>query len=145
MSVGRICPTAAQDFAQPCPHLPVLQELDVSGVVAVPVPAAQHPEPLPAHGVHQGPPVCQHLHLTDLQHAAIVSKAAGTQGHKTRAEMGLWVARELLLLKVPSPKQEKAQEQDVRAGANSEIQSSLLPVLTKRSWRSQPENHSETS
>lgn len=88
MSVGRFCPTAAQGFAQPCPHLLVLQVLDVSSVVAVPVAAAQHPEPLPANGVHQGPPVCQHLHLTDLQHAAIVSKAAGTQGQEMGAEMG---------------------------------------------------------
>lgn len=51
------------------------------------------------------------------------------------------MARELLLLKVTSLKQEKAQEQAGWAGANSEIQSSLLSVLTKRSWRSQPENH----
>lgn len=88
VSMGRFCPTAAQDLAQPCPHLLVLQVLDVSGVVAVPVPAAQHPEPLPADGVHQGPPVRQQLHLTDLQHAAVVSKAAGTQGQKTGAELG---------------------------------------------------------
>lgn len=87
MSAGRFCPSAAQGSAQPCPHLPVLQVLDVSSVVAVPVAAAQHPEPLPADGVHQGPPVCQQLHLTDLQHAAIVSKAAGTQGQH-RAELG---------------------------------------------------------
>ena len=74
----------------PCPHLLVLQVLDVGSVVAVPVSAAQHPEPPPADGVHQGPAVRKQLDLPNLQHAAIVCKTGGSQGEKREAELGHW-------------------------------------------------------
>lgn len=60
-----------------CPHLLVLQVLNVSCVVAISVSTSQHPESAPTDGVHQRPAVCQQLQLPDLQHAAIVCKAGG--------------------------------------------------------------------
>lgn len=88
VSMGKLCPTTVGADALPLSHLPVLQVLDVGSVVAVPVSPAQHPEPPPANGVHQGPPVRQQLNLPNLQHAAIVSKTGGSQGEKRRAELG---------------------------------------------------------
>lgn len=71
-----------------CPHLLVHQVFNVGSVVAIPVPTAQHAEPSPANGVHQGPSIWQHLDLPDLQHTAIVSKTGEGQGEKRRAELG---------------------------------------------------------
>lgn len=99
----------------PCPHLPVLQVLNVSSVVAVPVPTAQHPEPPPADGVHQGPAIRQQLDLPYLQHAAVVSKTGGRQGEKRGVSCGTSGERDALL-KAPPSKDGKTQELAGRRG-----------------------------
>lgn len=77
-----------------CPHLLVLQVLNVGGVVAVPVPTSQHTEPPPAHGVHQRPAVRQQLQLPDLQHAAVVCEAGRREGEKRGPEQGAYGRRD---------------------------------------------------